>query len=185
MSGIMEHLLARRSIRQFTREPVAAADIRRLLEAAMAAPSASNRRPWAFVVVTAPDTLASLRRGLVLGRYEAPLTIVVCGNMRRAWLGPARDFWIQDCSAATQNILLAATGLGLGAVWIGVHPIAPFRWHVAHVLRLPRWLRPLAAVHVGHPSEAKAPRTQYAEASVHWQRYGGHALAPPAPQTEP
>ncbi len=173
MSGIMEHILARRSIRRFTDEPVAASDIRRLLEAAMAAPTATNRRPWAFIVVTAPDQLARLRNGLPLGRYRAPLALVVCGNMRRAWPGPVQDFWIQDCSAATQNILLAATGLGLGAVWIGVHPIAPLRWHVAKTLELPKWLRPLAVVHIGHPAESKSPRTQYEEAAVHWQLFGG------------
>ncbi len=173
MSEIMEHILARRSIRHFTDEPVSTDDIHRLLEAAMAAPSASNRRPWAFVVVTDPEVLARLRGGLVFGRYRAPLSIVVCGDMRRAWPGPGRDFWVQDCSAATQNILLAATGLGLGAVWIGVHPIAPLRFHVSQVLGLPRHVRPLSVVHVGHPAETKAPRTQYDEANVHWQRYGG------------
>lgn len=173
MSGILEHILARRSIRRFTSEPVSAGDIRSLLDAAMAAPSASNRRPWAFIVVTDPEVLASLRRGLVMGRYGAPLSIIVCGNMRRAWPGPGRDFWMQDCAAATQNILLAATGMGLGAVWIGVHPIAPFRWHVAHVLHLPKWMRPLAVVHIGHPDESKAPRTQYDESAVHWQRFDG------------
>lgn len=179
MSGIMDHLLARRSIRRYTDEPVSVEDIHHLLEAAMAAPTASNRRPWAFVVVTDPEVLARLRGGLLFGRYNAPLSIVVCGDMRRAWPGPGRDFWVQDCSAATQNILLAATGLGLGAVWIGVHPIAPLRWHVARVLGLPKRLRPLAVVHIGHPAMTKPPRTQYDEAAVHWQRYGGQAPPPP------
>lgn len=186
MSGVMEHILARRSIRRFTAEPVSPEQIRSLLDAAMAAPTASNLRPWAFVVVTDPDVLARLRNGLILGRYNAPLSIAVCGNMRRAWPGPGRDFWVQDCSAATQNILLAATGLGLGAVWIGVHPLAPLRWHVARVLSLPRWIRPLGVVHVGHPAETKPPRTQYDEAAVHWQRYGGGprvATDPPPPTT--
>jgi len=169
----MEHILARRSIRRYTDEPVSHDDIQRLLEAAMAAPSASNRRPWAFIVVTDPERLTRLRSGLLFGRYHAPLSIVVCGDMRRAWPWPGRDFWIQDCSAATQNILLAATGLGLGAVWIGVHPVAPLRQHVARVVGLPRWLRPLAVVHIGHPTMTKPPRTQYDEAAVHWQRYGG------------
>ncbi len=180
MSEIMDHILARRSIRRFTDEPVSPDDIRRLLEAAMAAPTASNRRPWAFMVITDPDVLNRLRVGLVLGRYRAPLSIVVCGDMHRAWPGPGRDFWVQDCSAATQNILLAATGLSLGAVWIGVHPIAPFRWHVARVLGLPRHLRPLAVVHVGHPAESKPARTQYDERAVHWQRYAAHVQESPA-----
>ncbi len=185
MSGIMEHILARRSIRRFTDEPVSAEDIRRLLEAAMAAPTASNRRPWAFIVVTDSEALARLRSGLIFGRYSAPLSIVVCGDMRRAWPGPGRGFWVQDCSAATQNILLASTGLGLGAVWIGVHPIAPLHWYVARVLSLPRWVRPLAVVHVGHPAIAKPPRTQYDEAAVHWQRYGGRGPTTPDQESPP
>jgi nitroreductase len=171
MADIMSHLLARRSIRRFTDEPVSQGELRMLLEAGMAAPSASNRRPWEFVVVTDPLLLANLRDVLILGRYGAPAAIVACGNLGRALPFPVRDFWIQDCSAATQNILLAATGLGLGAVWIGVHPIALFVKAVSRVLAIPRGVVPLNTIWVGHPAEAKAPRTQYDERRVHWQQY--------------
>ena len=133
MSDIMEHILARRSIRKFTDEPVDPALIRKLLEAAMAAPSASDRRPWEFVVVRDSEALRRLRRGLPFGRQNAPLAIVVCGNKRRALPGPAQSFWVHDCSAAMENLLLAAHGLGLGAVWVGVQPLAPLRWAVSRV----------------------------------------------------
>jgi len=171
MSDIMTHILSRRSIRKYTDEPVSREDILRLLQAAMAAPSASNRRPWEFVVVTEPDVLKRLRGALILGRYNAPAAIVVCGNMGRAQPWPARDFWIEDCSAATENILLAATGLGLGSVWIGVYPIGLFVKAVSRALSLPKSIIPLGAVYVGHPAETKAPRTQYDERRVHWQEY--------------
>jgi len=171
MSDIMTHILSRRSIRKYTNEPVSREDILRLLQAAMAAPSATNRKPWEFVVVTEPEVLESLRRVLPFGRYNAPAAIIVCGNMGRALPWPARDFWIQDCSAATENILLAATGLGLGAVWVGVHPIGLLVKAVSRVLSLPKGVIPLGVVYVGHPAEAKAPRTQYDEKRVHWQKY--------------
>lgn len=170
----MGHILARRSIRRFEEQPVAAELIDELLRAAMAAPSASNRKPWEFVVVTEADRLAALRRTLVFGRYEAPVAIVVCGNMRRTYPPPVRDFYIQDCSAAIQNILLAAHGLGLGAVWIGVQPVAPFVRGVSRALRLPRHVRPVGLVYLGHPAEAKSPRTQYDPARIHWQCWQGH-----------
>lgn len=171
MSDILEHLFSRRSIRKYTDAPVQKEDILCLLQAAMAAPSASNRKSWEFVAVTDGEVLAKLRRPLIFGRYDAPAAIVVCGNTRRAWPGPGRDFWIQDCSAATENILLAATGLGLGAVWIGVHPIKPFVKAVSGLLGLPKHLIPLCVVYIGHPAEEKRPRTQYDGAKVHWQCY--------------
>jgi nitroreductase len=178
VGDILEHILARRSIRRYTDEPVAREDVRRLLEAAMAAPSASNRKPWEFVVVDEPEALARLRRGLILGRYNAPLAIAVCGNMRRAYPPPVQDFWIEDCSAAAQNILLAATGLGLGGVWIGVHPVGPLIAHVRRVLRLPGHVRPLGVLYIGHPAERKAPRTQYDERRVRWQVFEEGAVRP-------
>lgn len=171
----MEHILSRRSIRKFTDESVDPALIRKLLEAAMAAPSACNRRPWEFVVVRDADVLHSLRRGLPFGHHNAPLAIVVCGNRRRALPPPARDFWVQDCSAAMENLLLAAVGLGLGAVWIGVHPLGPLKAGVSSVLGLPRWVVPLGVALVGHPAQDRPPRTQYDEARVHWNAYRGRA----------
>lgn len=171
-SAALAWVTARRSIRKYTAEPVSPADIHCLLQAAMAAPSASNRKPWEFVVVSNAEIISRLRRRLVFARYDAPLAIVVCGNTRRAYPGPPRDFWVQDCSAAVQNILLAATALGLGTVWIGVHPIGLFKRAVAGVLRLPKHVIPLGMVYVGHPAESKPARTQYDERRVHWQRYG-------------
>ena len=173
MADILDHIFSRRSIRKYTDQTVSRGDILRLLQAGMAAPSASNRQPWEFIVVTVQELLRKLRKGLIFGRYQAPAAIVVCGNMRRAWPGPVRGFWIQDCSAAAENILLAATGLGLGAVWIGVHPIKLLAKVVSRVLSLPGHVVPLGVIYVGHPAETKEPRTQYDEDKVSWQRYGG------------
>ena len=172
MVGILEHIRSRRSIRKYHETPLSKSEILPLLEAAMAAPSASNRKPWEFIVVTDPRLLARLRRGLVFGKHNAPAAIVVCGNMRRALPGPTKRFWVQDCSAATENILLAASGSGLGAVWVGVHPIGPFVTSVRRALSLPKHVAPLCVIYVGHPAEEKEPRSQYDERRVHWQEYG-------------
>jgi nitroreductase len=172
MGNILEHIMARRSIRKFEDEPLSSDEITMLLQAAMAAPSATNRKPWEFVIVTDEDLLASLRRRLPFGRYRAPLAIVVCGNMRRAWPGPPRDFWIQDCSAAAQNILLAAAGSGLGAVWIGVTPVKPLVWAVSRALDLPKHIVPLGVIYVGRPAEIKPPRTQFDPERVHHNHFG-------------
>ena len=184
MSDIMTHILSRRSIRKYTDEPVSHEDILRLLQAAMAAPSASNRKPWEFIVVTQPEALERLRGALILGRYNAPVAIVVCGNMGRALPWPARDFWIEDCSAATENILLAATGLGLGTVWVGVYPIGLFVKAVSRALSIPKGIVPLGVIYVGHPAETKAPRTQYDERRVHWQKYAPPHARSPANEAE-
>ena len=171
MADILDHLFARRSVRKFTDDTISDDDAIRLLQAAMAAPSATNRRPWEFIVVTEGGLRSRLRNCLVFGRYDAPMAIVVCGNLRTARPWPARDFWIQDCSAAAQNILLAAAGLALGAVWIGVHPISPLVAAVRRVLGLPKHIVPLGAIWIGHPAEEKEPRTQFDETRVHWNGF--------------
>ena len=176
MANILDHIMARRSIRKYTDEPVTEKQLTLLLKAAMAAPSASNRRPCEFVVVTEPEMVRRVRAATVFGRYNAPAAIVVCGNTRRAYPPPAQTFWVQDCAAATQNILLAATGIGLGSVWIGTYPVPTFISRVRGVINLPRHIVPMSVVYVGHPAQQKAPRTQYDPAKVRWQRY---ADAPP------
>lgn len=93
-----------------------------LLKAAMSAPTACNSQPWEFIVVTESETLDRIRSRLLFARYNAPAAIVVCSNVNIANNSAARDHWVQDCSAATEDILIAAAGMGLGAVWIGVYP---------------------------------------------------------------
>ena len=169
MTSTLEWIKARRSIRKFTAEPVSDEHLDMLLQAAMAAPTACNRKPWEYVVVSEQETLARLKQVLRLGRYDAPAAIVVCGNLLRTLPPPTHTFWIQDCSAAMQNILLEATGLGLGAVWVGIHPVGLFKRGVAKVLDLPKNVQPLGLVHVGYPAEERPARTQYDTERIHWQ----------------
>jgi len=171
MVEILDYIESRRSIRRFTEEPVSREDLELLLRAGMAAPSATNRRPWQFVVVTDPDRLDALRKRLPLGRYNAPAALVVCGDLRRALPPSAQSFWVVDCSAATENILLAAAGIGLGAVWIGVYPLRPLMALVSRAIGLPRLVRPLSVVLVGHPAEHKPALNRYDPDRVHWYAY--------------
>ena len=168
---ILETIMARRSIRRFQEMPVEQEKIETLLKAAMAAPSAMNIKPWEFVVVTDPVQMNEIRSSLMFGKFNAPAAIAVCGNTSFFKHPMAAKFWVQDCSAATENILLAAVGLGLGSVWLGVHPIHVFTKRISEILQLPEHVKPLNVIYVGYPAEEKAPRTQYDPDRVHWETY--------------
>ena len=163
-----EVLLKRRSIRKFTDEPVSEEDVLKLLHAGMSGPSACNRTPWEFFVVTNPEILEKLRKSARYSKIKAPLAIVVCGNLSKALPLQLSPFWIQDCSAATENILLKATDLGLGAVWCGIHPMKTSEKKVSEALSLSEKLVPLNIIHIGHPAEFPEPRDQYNEKKVHY-----------------
>jgi len=158
---LIQTIFARRSIRKYTAKPVGEEDIKTLLEAAMAAPSASNIKPYHFVVVTDREGLDALADVHPHGKmlYEATLCVAVCG------VPDESRYWVQDCSAATENLLLAATALGLGTVWLGVYP------PVSEVLGIPEGVVPLNLISIGHPAEEKESRTQYNEERVHRGRW--------------
>jgi len=117
----LETIFSRRSIRQFTNEPISDELIELLLRAGMNAPSAANRQPWRFVIINDRETLNQITtfHHYSLMLHQAPIAILVCGDSERAY---ERGYLALDCSAATQNILLAAHSLGLGAVWLGIYP---------------------------------------------------------------
>lgn len=171
MTNFIDVILARRSIRKYTDQPVPREILETLLKAAMAAPTAMNAQPWEFVVITEQKTLAALRGSLIFAKMNAPAAICVLGSERMQKNKTGSRFWVQDCSAATENILLAATALGLGSVWVGVHPVTIFTRAVAKVLNLPDGVTPLNLIFVGYPAETKEPRTQYEEQRVHWEAF--------------
>jgi nitroreductase len=160
----LKTIFARRSIRKYTPAAVEAKDVKALLEAAMAAPSASNRKPWHFIVVIRREALETLAKVHPYGSMlsGAALCIAVCGDPH---ISP--KYWVQDCSASTENLLLAASALGLGAVWLGVHPRKDRLKSIRSVLKIPEEIIPLNLISIGHPAEDKDPRTQYDELRVH------------------
>ena len=155
-------ILGRRSIRVYSPGEVSQPVVTRLLEAAMAAPSAMTKDPWRFVVVRDKQTLsrlAALHPGAAM-LSSAAMAIVVCGDLDAAFERQL-SYLLQDCSAAIENLLLAAHAQGLGACWVGIHPGEPLIKRVKELLSLPASFVPVAAVSLGQPGEQPPPRTRY------------------------
>lgn len=170
-SVVLGWIMKRRSIRHYTDVPIANEQVHFLLQAAMAAPSANDIRPWAFIVVrdaARRKALAELHRWSGMCA-EAPLVIAVLGDPS------ASDHWVEDCSAAVENLLLAVAGLDLGAVWVAVYPRTEREAQVRAVLEIPEKMRVLCLLPIGHPAEDKPPRTRYEESKVHYERFGNLA----------
>lgn len=162
---VFDTILARRSIRDFVDKPVEREKIEQMLKAAMAAPSACNLQPWAFIVVDEPEMLSRVKSATKQGKYNAPLAIVVCGiNKHIPWGG---DGWMQDCGAAVQNMLLAGTELGLSSVWIGGFNATA----LSIVLDIPDDVHPMCVIEFGYPTYEREPLTWYTKEAVHWQKY--------------
>jgi nitroreductase len=164
----LSFIFGRRSIRAYRAEPVSDGMVTSLLAAAMAAPSACEKDPWRFVVLRDRERLAAIAAALPNGKMlaEAALGIAVCGDLGAAH-GGELSYLLQDCSAAIENLLLAAHALGLGACWLGVHPRKPRIEALTRILRLPETVLPVSCIAIGWPAEAKPARTRFAPASVH------------------
>lgn len=169
---LLEAIHTRRSIRKYEPGEISEKDLKIMLSAAMTAPSAGNARPWEFIVVTDReilDRVPEYSRYAPMAR-QAPLGVLVCGNLSRE---KYEGYWVQDCSAAMQNLLLVAHGLGYGAVWTGIHPmadrIAPFKEHFG----LPEGVEPLGLALIGRPAQSARYENRYDPEQVHQNRWGG------------
>lgn len=173
---VMENILTRKSVRHFTGEAVSAEQTEQLLRAGMAAPSAVNKQPWAFIVVDDPVLIKQLGDSLPASRMgnNASLGIIPCGDFNNTLEGTARDFWIQDCSAATENILLAAHSMGLGAVWtaLTVNSEDDARSAKARaILNIPENLHPLCIITIGVPAEDPEPKDKWDTNKIHYNKF--------------
>ncbi len=166
----MDAILARRSIRKYTGQAVPDDVIKKLLKAAMSAPSAYNEQPWHFIVIKNRQILDEIPRFHPYSQMlkEAPLAILVCGDKN---LEKSEGFWVQDCAAATENILIAAQAQGLGAVWLGVYPREALVAGMRKLCGIPEHVTPFSLVSVGYPAEHKPPSNRYDEARVHHDRW--------------
>ena len=169
--NVIECMYKRRSIRKFQEKAIDEELLLTLIKAATAAPTACNSQPWEFIIITDENIINQINEKTYFGKYNAPSMIVVCGNMKLAMAGPVKDFWVQDCSAAIENILLAATSMELGSIWVGLYPVESSYRPLYKILNLPQEVIPLGIVYVGYPAEEKEPRTQYDEKHVYWQKY--------------
>ena len=170
--AVLENIHSRKSVRQYTEEPVSAEQIETLLRAAMAAPTAVNFQPWRFVVVSEREELDAMAEALPYAKMlkQAPLAIIVCGET--TWFeGRENTYWQQDCSAATQNILLAAEALGLGAVWTGVYPNMELARPLAEFLGLPGTVQPLCCIPIGHHDGTTQPKDKWKPENIHYEKW--------------
>ena len=170
----IENIMTRTSIRQYKDQPVEQEKIDIMLKAAMAAPTAVNLQPWHFIVINDKNTIK-----LLSGQQptNAPLMIAVCGDTDKTTMpdgnGKLPDFWVQDVSAATENLLLAAHAQGLGAVWTGVYPVMERVAEVANVLNCPNNIIPLAVVRIGYPDESPEPKDKFKQENISYNKFGG------------
>lgn len=164
--NLEELMLKRRSVRDFTNEPVTDLEIDKLLHYAMSGPSACNKKPWEFFIIR-DNKLDLIRNKLNRVGYNAPTLILVCGNKENFLPKEIEDFWIQDCSAAVENILLGVTDMGLGAVWCGILPNKERMKIVKESLCLDDKYIPFAIVAIGHTTEKLEPRDQYEKEKIH------------------
>ena len=165
-------IFGRRSIRLYSSADVSDAAVQKLLEAAMAAPSAAAKDPWRFVVIRDRQTLSAISTALPNGQMlaSAALGIAVCGDLQAAH-DQQLSYLLQDCSAAVENLLLCAHLLGLGACWLGVHPREQRVNSLKQMLSLPASVIPVACIALGYPAEAKEPRTRFNRDYVHLERW--------------
>lgn len=173
-TSALENLMSRTSIRAYRDKPVEDDKVEKMLRAAMAAPTAGNKQPWKFVVVKDKSILAAIsaRLGTMKMAEKAPLAIVVCGDLDNTFPADGRDYWVEDTSAATENLLLAAHALGLGAVWCGIYPMQERVAFLQQLLRLPANIVPLNVIPIGYPAESPAPKDKWKPGNIHYDTWG-------------
>lgn len=166
--AVLDNIASRTSIRTFQERPVGADTVELLLRAAMAAPSARNRQPWAFVVVDDRTLLQQLADSLPYAQSAAaaPMAVVVCGVLTESQGATNAGWWVQDAAAASENLLLAAHAVGLGAVWTGVYSYEDRVRAVRNILGLLRHVVPLNVIPVGYPAENPVPKQKWDPSKV-------------------
>ncbi|WP_315116340.1 nitroreductase family protein [uncultured Clostridium sp.] len=166
----MKAIFERRSIRKYTGEKVSEELVGKLLKAAMAAPSAGNQQVWEFIVVRDRKVLEDITKAHQYSQMlkEADLAIIVCADTSRE---KYKGYWVQDCSAATENILVEAQHLGLGAVWLGVYPVEQRVKDIKKLFKLPEDVYPLSIISIGHPGERKEHSDRFDKNKIHYDRW--------------
>lgn len=166
----IQAIKTRRSIREYTDKPVSDKLVKVLLEAAMCAPSAGNEQPWHFIVIRDRWILDEITRihPYAIMVKKASLAVLVCGDIR---LEKHKGFWVQDCAAATENMLIAANAKGLGAVWLGIYPRKERVEGIQNLLKLPKQVIPFALIPLGYPVTRLLGSERFDESRIHENRW--------------
>ncbi len=172
--AVLEAIMTRSSVRSYTSQAVEDAKIETMLKAGMAAPTAGNKQPWEFVVINdraTLDALPAIASGMKMAPL-APLAIAVCGVPAKSFPN-VPEYWVQDCSAATENILLAAHAMGLGAVWCGVYPDGGTgrEAKITELLQLPEGVKALSVIIIGYPNSEPTVKDKWDPAKVHYNKF--------------
>lgn len=171
---VLNNIMTRTSIRAFEQREVEEEKIEKILKAGMAAPTAVNKQPWAFVVVRDKEVLKQLSEGASRSSMvaEAAFAVIPCCDLTKTLDNDGKEFWIQDLSALSENTLLAAHALGLGAVWTGVYPIEDRVNHIREVLKLPEYIVPFCLIPMGYPAENPTPKDKWKPEQVYENQWG-------------
>lgn len=172
-NNTLEIIHQRKSVRNYTDKEVSKEQLEQLVKAGMAAPTAVNKQPWAFIVINDKATLNELGDKLPYAKMakKASAAIVVCGDLSKTLEGWEQEFWIQDCAAASQNILLAAESMSLGAVWTAAYPAEDRMATVSKTLNLPEHIIPLNVIPIGYPSGIEKPKDKWKSENLHWNKW--------------
>jgi nitroreductase len=166
----MDTILTRRSIRKYKKKTISDEILQKLLQAAFSAPSAGNQQPWHFVILDDRKILNVIHTFHPSARMitEADKAILVCGDLN---LEKFKGYWMIDCAAAAENILLAAHSLGLGACWLGIYPRDGRVAGMRKLLQLPINIIPFALISLGYPAEIKAKEERYNKTRIHQNKW--------------
>lgn len=169
-TSALDVIMTRTSVRAYSDAPIGSVTIDTLLRAAMAAPTAGNKQPWRFVVIDRREILDSIAAnfGTMKMASQAAAAVIVCGDTEATFPGDGKEYWVQDASAATENLLLAAHACGLGAVWCGIYPIPERVSRFSDMLQLPDTIVPMACVCIGYPAGENTPKDKWKPENVHY-----------------
>lgn len=163
----MNAIYKRRSIRKFEKKPVPEKELMEFIRAGMNAPSAGNEQPWQFIIIDKRELLDEIPTFHPYAQMlkQAPAAILVCGDLD---LEKHKGYWVQDCAAATENILLEITDRGFGGVWLGVYPRKDRVEGIRKLLRIPDRIIPFSLIAVGYPAEKKDPKNEFKKERVRY-----------------
>ena len=168
--AVLKNIFSRKSVRTYKDEPVSPEQVETLLKAAMAAPSGRNLQAWRFVVVREQAVKEKIAVGFNKMIAKAPVAIVVCGQIAKDD-GEPNNNWTADCAAATENLLLTAEALGLGAVWTACYPYEDRMMPAIEALALPDNVKPYCIVPVGHPAVDEQPKDKWKPENIHYDKW--------------
>ena len=172
-TATIDDIMTRTSVRTYSDRKVDSLTVDTLLRAAMAAPTAGNKQPWRFVVITDTTSLNFIADnfGSMKMAAEAQVAVIMCGDVTSTFEGEGSEYWVQDVSAATENLLLAAHASGLGAVWCGIYPISERVEKFSSHLSLPDNIIPMACVCIGYPAAETTPKDKWNPEYVHFNSW--------------